>query len=49
MIIASFNLNVQIDCLRVRDINKNRFFGQVFRNLNQPLRKFNFSTNDIVY
>ncbi|CAD8126154.1 unnamed protein product [Paramecium sonneborni] len=49
MIISTFNLNIDIDNLRVRDINKNRFFGQVFRKLDLPLQKFQFSTHDIVY
>ncbi|CAD8204134.1 unnamed protein product [Paramecium pentaurelia] len=49
MIISTFGLNIDIDHLRVRDINKNRFFGQVFRKLELPLQKLQFSTNDIVY
>ncbi|CAD8105182.1 unnamed protein product [Paramecium primaurelia] len=49
MIISTFGLNINIDQLRIRDINKNRFFGQVFRKLEQTLQKFQFSTNDIVY
>ncbi|CAD8211707.1 unnamed protein product [Paramecium octaurelia] len=49
MIISTFGLNIDIDHLRVRDINKNRFFGQVFRKLELPLQKCQFSTNDIVY
>ncbi|CAK64552.1 unnamed protein product (macronuclear) [Paramecium tetraurelia] len=49
MIISTFGLNVDVDHLRVRDINKNRFFGQVFRKLELPIQKCQFSTNDIVY